>query len=174
MREHICIRRPEYVAGTVDKPEVGVFTQTHSTQKPAPWGRLSSGDFVWMKWTAGPVVARARIAGFRELPSCSAARLRDSVMGFALHDLDKYWSGLPQQFNALTIYLENEEWLEDPVEVSGRSYGSSWIVFSDSIERETWMRSAPMPVVERTEDPRGRRTAAGGRTHHPQGQWQTL
>src|SRR5262245_58097474 len=37
MRQHVVIRRESYVAGTRDRPEVGIFTQTHTTRPPVPW-----------------------------------------------------------------------------------------------------------------------------------------
>lgn len=83
MSEHICIRNPEYVAGTFARPEVGVFTQTSVGRPPVPWGRISAGETVWMKWTGGPVVARATVSGYRQIESCTPAQLRDAVAGFA-------------------------------------------------------------------------------------------
>ncbi len=37
MREHIVIRREEFVGGTREKPEIGVFTQTRTNCPPVPW-----------------------------------------------------------------------------------------------------------------------------------------
>jgi len=39
--DHVVIRREEYVSGTADRPEVGIFTQTHQTRHTVPWGRLA-------------------------------------------------------------------------------------------------------------------------------------
>jgi hypothetical protein len=36
--EHLVIRREDYVAGTRERPEVRVFTQTHSSRRPVPVG----------------------------------------------------------------------------------------------------------------------------------------
>src|SRR5262245_19803795 len=51
---HIVIRQESYVAGTRERPEVGVFTQTHASRPPVPWDKLSAGDLVCMKWSGGP------------------------------------------------------------------------------------------------------------------------
>jgi hypothetical protein len=59
--DHISIRREDYVAGTRERPEVGVFTQTHATRPPVPWGRISIGEPVWIKWSGGPIVARVTV-----------------------------------------------------------------------------------------------------------------
>src|SRR5215510_1045303 len=96
--QHVVIRREDYVSGTRDRPEVGVFTQTHATRRPVPWGKLNSGDVVWMKWAGGPIVARARVAGFRQLENCSPEALRATTQGFRLHDLADYWKSLPPYF----------------------------------------------------------------------------
>jgi hypothetical protein len=158
MREHICIRNSEYVAGTSNKPEVGVFTQARKNQRPSPWGKISEGETVWMKWSGGPVVAKAKVSGYRQIMNCTAPQLKSAVAGFALHDLDVYWSSLSNEFNALVIYLDNEEWLESPIDVVGRSYGSSWVVLPDSDSVKKWMTESNVPekVVK---DPRGSRTA---------------
>lgn len=39
--EHVVIRRPEFVAGTQKKPEVGVFVQSHKGRKPINEGKIS-------------------------------------------------------------------------------------------------------------------------------------
>jgi hypothetical protein len=58
VRQHVVIRREDYVAGTRERPEVGVFTQAHSTRPPVPWDQIAPGERVWMKWSGGPIVAR--------------------------------------------------------------------------------------------------------------------
>ena len=158
MREHICIRNSQYVAGTATRPEVGVFTQARKNQRPCPWGKISEGETVWMKWSEGPIVAKARVAGYRQIMNCTVPKLKSAVTGFSLHDLEDYWSSLSDEFNALVIYLDNEEWLESPMDVEGRSYGSSWVVLPDSSAVKNWMTEPPKQekVVR---DPRGPRTA---------------
>lgn len=90
VRQHIAIRREEYVAGTRERPEVGVFTQTHATRPPMPWNRIAIGETVWMKWASGPIVAKAMVQGFRQMDDCTAQRLRDTTKGFRLHELEDY------------------------------------------------------------------------------------
>jgi hypothetical protein len=153
--EHIAIRRPEFVAGTSERPEVRVFTQTHAARHPVPWGRIGIGDAVYMKWTAGPVVARATVSGFRQIADTDAKALRAATFGSDLHDLDPYWSNLPPRFDAVCIYLEGENWLDEPVPVQGRSYGESWVVFPDAVARERWLETPPAGVDQPS---RGRRT----------------
>jgi hypothetical protein len=51
MTGHISIRRESYFAGTREGPEVGVFTQTHTSRPPVPWGKIAVGDTIWMKWS---------------------------------------------------------------------------------------------------------------------------
>src|SRR5215203_3770398 len=40
MFAHVVIRRDDYVAGTRERPEVGIFTRTHAARRPVPWGRV--------------------------------------------------------------------------------------------------------------------------------------
>jgi hypothetical protein len=158
VREHIVIRRPEFVAGTRERPEVGVFTQTHSTRHPVPWGKIAIGEPVWMKWTGGPVVATARVSGIRQLERASPRQVRDTTSGFSLHRLEPYWASLAPAIHAVTVYLEDEHWLGEPISVSGRSRGESWIVFGDSSKREAWFSTLRIAEAAPRRARRGPRT----------------
>lgn len=159
MREHICIRRPEWVAGTAERPEVGVFTQASASRRPTPWGRIEAGETVWMKWTGGPIVAKAVVSGYRLFEACSPDDLRTGTAGFALFDLEEYWQSLPPQLNALAVYLGGETWVDPPFDPEGRSLGSSWIVLPDAEAASEWITVAPEPSIKVDADPRGPRTA---------------
>lgn len=49
--QHVIIRPKSYVAGMHTRPEVGIFTQTHDSRPPVPWGKLGVGDPVSTKWS---------------------------------------------------------------------------------------------------------------------------
>ena len=157
-REHLVIRREEYVAGTREKPEVGVFTQTHSSRPPVPWGRITPGERVWMKWSGGPVVAKAVVDGFRQIENCSPEGLRLTTTGYKLHDVSDYWARLPERFFGLTIYLGREEWLDQPFMPAGRSRGESWFVMVDDQERRRWLATMSEQTVEAPRRSAGRGT----------------
>lgn len=140
MAQHVCIRTPEYVAGTFERPEVGVFTQTHATRRPVPWGRLSIGDDVWMKWGSGPIVARAKVQGFLVMENCTVRKLRETTKGFALYDLDGYWDTRPPSFYGMTIYLRDEEWLNRLIDPAARSFSESWIVLNNPEQEGLWLK----------------------------------
>lgn len=148
--QHITIRREDYVAGTSQRPEVGVFTQTHVHQRPTPWGQITVGDTVWMKWSGGPIVAKSVVQGFRQLSASSVEQLRETTRGFRLFDLTDYWASLKPRFNAVTVYLEQEEWLDDVIEPVARSYGNSWIVISDGDHSEWLTTGEKTNPVEQT------------------------
>jgi hypothetical protein len=152
VRQHVAIRREEYVAGTRERPEVGIFTQTHVTRPPFPWGRIAVGETVWMKWAGGPIVARARVSGFRQLTACTPDTLRQATHGFRLHDLADYWQTRPPLCFAMAIYLEDERWLDHALVPSGRSYGESWIVLPDDAMASAWFAEAPgeLPAADST------------------------
>lgn len=105
-----------------------------------PWGRISIGDPIWMKWSGGPVVARATVQGFRQIENCSPDQLRQTVAGFKLHGLDTYWQALGPRFSAVTVYLEREEWLDPIFTPAGRSRGESWIVVDSAELEAAWLR----------------------------------
>lgn len=147
-RQHVVIRRESYVAGSRDRPEVGVFTQTHQTRRPVPWGRIEVGETVWMKWSGGPIVARARVSGFTCVEDCSANDLRALVRGYRLHDLLDYWGDLMRRgsFFAMVVKLDGEEWLERALVPEARSRSESWIVLDSAESRRLWLGHA---AVER-------------------------
>jgi hypothetical protein len=113
-----------------------------------------------MKWSSGPVVAKAVVVRFTQFANCSAADLRLTVAGFKLHDLEEYWSSLPPHFNAIAIYLKDEEWLDEPLMATERSYAESWIVFSNAAKRKKWMTIPIAKGEQGFSDPRGPRIAA--------------
>ncbi len=105
------------------------------------------------------MVARAHVCGLRQLVDASPDELRTSVAGFSLAGRDQYWNALPSRFHALAIFLSDEEWIDPPLTVRGRSHGSSWIVFPDQRAREKWMLSPKRTSEPVVRDPRGSRTA---------------
>ena len=149
--DHIVIRREEYVSGTRERPEIGIFTQTHQTRHPVPWGQIAVGDTVWMKWSSGPIVAAATVQGFRQIESCSAERLRQMTVGSKLFDLRDYWESLPPAFSAVVIWLEDERWLDKPVVPGARSRGESWVPLKTQAMRDAWLASPTVaqPAGER-------------------------
>ena len=146
--QHVVIRRAEFVAGTWEHPEVGVFAQTHGSRPPVPWGKLNVGDIVWMKWSAGPIVAQAIVQGFRQIENCTSEELRNTTSGFQLYKLDDYWKQLPPVFFGMTIYLQDEKWLDNIFEPQARSYGESWIILDTSAKTNNWLtKRNPAPSI---------------------------
>jgi len=132
-RRHVVIRREDYVAGSREKPEVGVFVQTHTSRPPVPWGKLAVGEQVFMKWSGGPIVASATVTGFRQFDNCTPELLRPTAAGSRLYSLDAYWRSLAPMFYGLTVYLGEERWLSEPIVPAARSRGESWIVMLDNL-----------------------------------------
>ena len=160
-REHVVIRREDYVAGTRERPEVGIFTQTHSARPPVPWNNIGAGEKVWMKWAGGPVVAVSTVMGVRQFSDCTPEALRASTAGFKLHDLPTYWESLPPFFFGLVVYLGDEQWLDEPFMPERRSRGESWFVIDTREDRRRWLRPSKEEV--RGSAPRSVR-ARGSRT----------
>ena len=86
--KHVVIRREDYVAGTRERPEVGVFVQTHVARPPVPWRSIATGDVVFMKWASGPIVAKAVVKDFRKVERCTPALAKAAVEGYRLAGLD--------------------------------------------------------------------------------------
>jgi hypothetical protein len=139
MTQHVVIRVDEYVAGSSEKPEVKVFTQTHASRPPVPWGKLAIGDTVWMKWSSGPIVAKGLVEGFRQIKNCTPEILRNSVGGTELYKLEEYWQSRPPLFFGMAIFIGSEEWITPPIFPSARSYGESWVVLDSGQKQAAWL-----------------------------------
>ena len=101
-----------------------------------------------MKWSGGPIVATARVQGFRQIEECTPAQLRATTVGYRLHDLVSYWRSLPPSFFAVVVYLQDEAWLSVPQDPAARSYGASWIVLDIPEQVEQWLgRTRSLPAV---------------------------
>lgn len=162
-RQHVVIRREEWVAGTRERPEVGVFTQTHAGRPPVPWGHIAVGERVWMKWSGGPIVARATVQGFRQIENCTSDELRETTSGFRLYDLTEYWESRQPSFYGMTVYLQDEEWLDEPIEPAARSRRESWVIIATPEEEVAWLA----PGVAGTESTPAKRAKGRTRTVSP-------
>ena len=161
MTQHVVIRVPEYVAGSSERPEVKVFTQTHASRPPVPWGKLAVGETVWMKWSGGPIVAEGVVEGFRQIIECTPEVLRHTVGGTDLFDLTNYWHALPPVFFGMAIFVGKGQWLESPVFPKARSFSESWIVLDKPEKEAGWLHDIGEERCSRTSMPkkgRGSRT----------------
>lgn len=139
MAQHVVIRKEEYFIGSEDKPEPTVFTQTHRTRNPVPFGRIKVSETLWMKWSGGPIVAKAQVEGFRLLQDCTPEELRNTVRGTNLFNHTLYWESLPKKFNGMTIYITDAQWLDKLIQPEARSYGSSWVVLDTEEKKGKWL-----------------------------------
>jgi len=146
---HVVIRKESYVAGTRERPEVGIFTQTHSSRPPVPWGKLGVGDLVYMKWSGGPIVAQARVQRFVEIENCTVEQLKQQTFGYRLYELEDYWETVARkgQFFAVAVYLDNERWLNELITPQARSRGESWILLATPELEAGWLGTRPVPPV---------------------------
>ena len=129
-----------------------VCSPTHVNKRPTPWGLIQIGDIVWMKWRGGPIVAKSVVSGFRQILNSTVDQLRETTGGFRLHELESYWQSLKPRFNAVTIYLEQEEWLDEIIEPAAKSYGNSWIVLTDS-NSSGWLTNKETSLLQPIEIP---------------------
>lgn len=156
MTDHICIRRPEYVSGSRERPEVKVFSQTHQGRHPVPWGKVAVGDIVWMKWSGGPVVAKSKVNGLRQIEDCTPDLLRIATADSLLATKQAYFDSLPPRFDAVVVHLGDEQWLDDPFVPRLRSRGESWIVLDTNALCGGWLSAGPIDAVSVSRLPQGR------------------
>ena len=135
---HIVVRDHSYVAGTADKPEVGVFVQTNKKAKAIDDTKLAVGQTVWMKWSGGPIVASSKILSWHtgSFQSGNVNQIRELCIGTNLFGLGNYWKQVSEKIDGhyAVILLSDEEWLEQPIFSTARSHGSSWI-YLDTAEK---------------------------------------
>jgi hypothetical protein len=96
------------------------------------------------------------VQGFRQVENATAVTLREMVAGFGLHKLETYWSSLPPFFSAVVVYLDNEQWLDEPFVPSARSRGESWIVIDTSAKEASWLRQGANPSTTTRRATKGR------------------
>lgn len=139
MADHIVIRIEEYVAASTERPEAQVFTQSHASRPPWPWGKITIGDIVWMKWSGGPILAKGQVQGFRQIENCTSEVLRNLVNGTKLYGLEAYWQSRPSTFFGMVIFIGNEEWIVPPIFLSPRSFEESWIILDSVHKQKIWL-----------------------------------
>lgn len=134
----------------MNAPKWGSLPRRTPFVPPTPSGRINPGETVWMKWSGGPVVARALVRDTVDLGKCSPHNLRKTTEGYGLHELTGYWNSLPTSLYGLTIYLDREEWLDEPLLVQGLSRGSSWVVLPKGASPDRWsVESASRTEIRR-------------------------
>jgi hypothetical protein len=162
---HVAIRDPRYVAGTTDRPEIGVFCQPDMRRTPLQEGLLRQGQSVYMKWAGGPVVARSRIVSWHlgEFRDGNVNRLRELTVGSRLFGLTPYWEAVSKKGSGryAVVHLGDEEWLETLLYPPVRSYGSSWVYLDTLEKRIQWLSLDQEPLTREAQ--RGRSLPASVR-----------
>jgi hypothetical protein len=156
-RLHIVIRHLEFLAGSRERPELGVFAQTHAGRPPVPWGQIAPSEPLLVKLADGPIVARAQVEGLRIFEGCDAETLRRATLGYGLHALEAYWSQLPPRFFGMVVFITHENWLEETYTPRIRSRGASWIV-AEGTERAVWELAGADAAESLTSTSRQRQT----------------
>jgi len=141
--EHIAIRHPNYVAGKTDKPEVKIFCQTNKKRRPISIVKFHSGQTVYMKWSSGPIVAKAQLVSWHsgEFTDNNINKLRELTIGTNLFGLSEYWAGVSQKGSGYytVIHLNQEQWMDNLLYPSTRSRGSSWIYLDTILKKLQWL-----------------------------------
>lgn len=137
--EHLSIRDPNYVAGSAEKPEVKIFCQTNKKCRPLNESKLAPKQNIYMKWTGGPIVAKSQLVSWHvgKFENGVINQLRELTIGTNLFGLSEYWESVSEKergFYAVT-HLVKEEWLENILYPTTKSYGSSW-VYLDTIKKK--------------------------------------
>lgn len=150
--EHVVIRKPEFVAGSKNKPEVGVFVQTHSKHIPLNLKKLMPKQLVWMKWTSGPIVAKSKILSWHEgtIKNGDVQHVRELTIGTNLFGLDKYWNHVSKMENCffVVIKLYEEKWLDNLIYPKIKYNRNSWIYLDTEVKRKQWLSNYNPPIIK--------------------------
>jgi hypothetical protein len=150
--EHIAIRDPNYVAGTSEKPEVKVFCQTNKNRRPLNDEKLFPNQNVYMKWKSGPIVAKSKLVSWHsgKFKNSDINKLRELTVGSKLFGLTDYWSSVAIKKEGCysVIHLNSENWMENLLYSSIRSFGSSWIYLDTIKKKIQWLSLDLEPVKE--------------------------
>jgi hypothetical protein len=134
---------------------VKVFSQTHQGRHPVPWGKVAIGDIVWMKWSGGPVVAKSKVNGLRQIEDCTPDLLRIATADSLLATQQAYFDSLPPRFDAVVVHLGDEQWLDNPFVPRLRSRGESWIVLDSATLNGGWLTAGAIDAASASRLPRG-------------------
>jgi hypothetical protein len=150
--EHVVVRNPEFVAGFKNRPEVGVFVQTHSKHIPLNLSKLRLKQIVWMKWTSGPIVAKSKILSWHEgqVIKGDIKYVRELTVGTKLFGLDNYWNYVSDKGNCffVVIRLCEEEWLNRLIypKINNRL---SWVYLDTEEKKKLWLSNYTPPIIEK-------------------------
>ena len=150
--EHIAIRDPNYVAGSTERPEVGIFVQTHTRYPPLNESKFNPGQKVYMKWVGGPIVAESEILSWHTgtFSNAQINKIRELSIGTNLFGLDDYWESVALKANGYycVIRLSKEKWLDDLIYQNVKSYGSSWIYLDTLKKKIRWLSIKSEPLIK--------------------------
>jgi hypothetical protein len=162
-QEHLAIRDPNYVAGTSDRPEVAIFSQSRTDRVPLPDRRMAPGQRVWMKWVGGPIVACSAVQSWHTVryEDGNVNEARGLSLGTRLFGLNDYWTQVQDKGAGWVsvVRLRDERWLDAPIYGAARSRGSSWLYLDTIRKKVLWLSQAWEP--ERSEADAGRSIPAG-------------
>lgn len=134
--EHVHIRAPEHLAGTFERPSLGIGVETRDRPGPAFKQGVFSEDTVWIQLRGGLIVARARVklAWRGEYSRIEEVRRR----GPGGPVPESFWAGRPRAGYAVVATLEQERWVE-PYWGGPRTYAYEWIVLENEAKRRSWL-----------------------------------
>lgn len=142
-QQHLAIRDPNYVAGSRERPEVAIFSQSRTNCVPLPDHRMSPGQRIWMKWTGGPIVAASSVLSWHtaRYRAGNVNEVRNLALGTRLFGLNDYWNQVQDKGEGWVsvVRLRDEQWLDVPIHSHERSRGSSWMYLDTLRKQILWL-----------------------------------
>ena len=162
--EHVAIRNRKFISLTTIKPEIDVFVQTHTSRTPIKELHLAPDQTIWMKWTGGPIVAKASILTWHsgKFQNGNINEMRDLTKSTRLWGENKYWESVQNKKNSYytILFLRDSKWLDSLIHPDLRSYQQSWFVLDTIEKKKLWLTNNEVQQY-RDNNQKGRNIPAG-------------
>ena len=107
-----------------------------------------------MKWVSGPIVARSKLLSWHsgEFFDGNINQLRELTVGSGLFGLSDYWQSVSIKNKGFytVIHLADEEWVDDMVYPTAKSFGSSWVYLDTNLKKCSWLSNLEEEKAEAT------------------------
>ena len=133
---HVAIQRPEWTVG--DLLDKDVLCRCSIRAIP-PFNRVEPGDTVFLKWSGGPIIARAKVRESTSVEYSNVEDVRELCKGYSLYELEDFWEAMRGRRYATVVELEDVKGIHPPIVPRTRSMGTGWIILDTPEKEKMWL-----------------------------------
>ncbi len=137
--EHVAILKEPFLSRILSG-EKTIESRWYRTRR-APYGRISSGEMVWLKRSGGPVVAKARVSHVEEHSDLTPERImriveKDAKGLGVMEEKGRFFEGVRNKRHAVLIHLSDIQTVE-PFAIDKTGFGNqaAWMVLPRVIRK---------------------------------------